>query len=180
MTLWKHTGPCVPVGARLANGARGERASAHPALGLASLLPARTARPNLGADFPILPLKTQAIPHNCNQRERQHIYIKLALGWVCLRFVSENGTGSISSAGQSSVCTTQRGLWGKTTWRSTARLLPGNFFLLIFAVCCNPVPPKGNNLLYPMRFISSKEKLLLCWDNREEEPQYPTKAKKTS
>lgn len=46
----------------------------------------------------------------------------------------------------------------------------GSFFLLIFAVCCNLVPPKGNNLLYSRHFISSKEKLLLCWGNGEEEP----------
>lgn len=119
----------------------------HSVLALASLLPScpAAARTHLGTHFPVLPLKIQAISHKGNQSKRQHAYLKLALGWVCLCFVSENGTGHMSSAGQSSVFAMQRGLWGKMTWRSMPRLLPGNFFLLIFAVCCNLVPPKGND-----------------------------------
>lgn len=69
------------------------------------------------------------------------------------------------------------GRWpGGRYWGSSL----GIFFLLIFAVCCNLVPPKGNNFLYSLHLINSKEKLLLCWDDREEELQYPTTAKKTS
>lgn len=70
-----------------------------PALELASVLPAcrAIARPDLGTDFPVLPLKTQTISHKSNERKRQHIYIKLALGWVCLCFVSKDWTGHISN-----------------------------------------------------------------------------------
>lgn len=80
----------------------------------------------------------------------------------------KTGLGTlVTRAGQSSVCMMPRGLWGKMTWRLILRLLPGNFIFLIFAVCCNLVPPKGNNLLHSGHFIRPKEKFLLCWETTE-------------
>lgn len=182
VTLRKYAGPRIPVGVRLASGAW--RRAFSRALHRPWPLSSPPARLRQGPTWePVSPssfLKHKQFLSTVTRGRGSAFILSLRLAGCVYTLFLKTGLGTWVAQDKVQFVLCEEGCGGRWPggryWGSSLEII----FLLIFAVCCNLVPPRGNDLLYSTHFINSKEKLLLCWDDREEEPQYPTMAKKTS